>query len=276
MDDSNHTSGGLPLYHQVYLHLKEKIGTEWPVGTRLSPEPVLARNLGVSRATMRHALALAQRDGLLVRKKAKGTFVDGGGVVTSQKVTGSFMHLLQFDKRISVEVLPASKRGDLLPEVLTRVRELGLLDAARMRRRVLLSGAPLSYMENFVDKAVLRRIDVKRLARTPLIATVEKVLKIKIARAQEEIEAAIATPYLAELLRVGAGTPLLRVQRLYYGVDDSVVDYGIVWYRADRYRFTVELTRDAWEDNRKEAAGERKQPQRGKQRDRKSISKTRR
>jgi GntR family transcriptional regulator len=236
-------AGGLPLYRQVYLLLKERIGTDWPVGTQLSPEPILARDLGVSRPTLRHALQLAQREGLLVRKMGRGTFVEGGGAVTSQKVTGSFTHLLKFDKRITVEVLPRTARGDLLPEILARTRELGLSDAERVRRRVLLEGSPLAYMENFVGADVLRRLDFTRLKRTPLVAMVETILKTKIVKAQEEIEAAIATPYLGEVLGIASGTPVLRVQRLYFKKDGQVIDYGICWYRADRYRFTVELSR---------------------------------
>lgn len=239
------SAGGLPLYRQVYLLLKERIGSEWPVGTRLSPEPILARNLGVSRPTLRHALRLAQSEGLLVRKMGRGTFIEGGGAVTSQKVTGSFTHLLRFDKRVTVEVLPPSLRGDLLPEIAIRTQALGLADAERVRRRVLLEGSPLAYMENFVGAKVLRRLDFKRLQRTPLVALVETILKTKIAKAQEEIEAAIATPYLAEILEIAPGTPVLRVQRLYFQKDGKVVDYGICWYRADRYRFTVELSRSA-------------------------------
>lgn len=236
-------AGGLPLYRQVYLLLKERLGTEWPVGTQLSPEPILARNLGVSRPTLRHALQLAQREGLLLRKMGRGTFVQGGGAVTSEKVTGSFTHLLRFDKRVTVEVLPPSSRGDLLPEVSARARELGFADGERVRRKVLLEGSPLAYMENFVEPEVLRRLDTKRLKRTPLVALVESILKTKITKAHEEIEAAIATPYLAAILEIGPGTPILRVQRLYFRKDGKVIDYGICWYRADRYRFTVELSR---------------------------------
>ena len=233
----------MPLYRQVYLYFKEKIGSEWPAGTRLSPEPELAQKLGVSRPTVRHALAMAQREGLIVRRKARGTFVAGDRAMTSQKVTGSFMHLLRFDKRITVEVLPRSGQAGLLPEVLSRVRELGLPDAGRLRRKALIEGAPLAYMENFVDAKVLRRLDFRRLKRTPLVAMVEPILKTKIIRAHEEIEAAVATPYLARVLEVGPGTPLLRVQRVYRNAKGAVIHYGIVWYRADKYRFTVELSR---------------------------------
>ena len=45
------------------------------------------------------------------------------------------------------------------------------------------------------------------------------------------------------LLREGWAVNHKRVQRVYRNAKGTVIDYGIVWYRADRYRFTVELSR---------------------------------
>ena len=42
---------------------------------------------------------------LLVRKMGRGTIIEGGDAVTSQKVIGFFTHLLRYDKRATVEVL---------------------------------------------------------------------------------------------------------------------------------------------------------------------------
>jgi GntR family transcriptional regulator len=126
---------------------------------------------------------------------------------------------------------------------MARAKDLGLTRPGRLRRKAFLVGEPLAYMENLLDPAVIRRLDFRQLKRTPVIARVEAILRTKVARAHEEIEAAIATPYLAQLLDVAPGMPLLRVQRVYRDAKGTVIDYGIVWYRADRYRFTVELSR---------------------------------
>ncbi|KMY48737.1 GntR family transcriptional regulator [Peribacillus loiseleuriae] len=65
-----------PLYINVYDELLLQITKgEYPVGSRLPSEPDLASSLGISRATLRQALALLQDDGLVRNIRGKGNFV---------------------------------------------------------------------------------------------------------------------------------------------------------------------------------------------------------
>lgn len=68
--------GKKPLYTVVYDKLFQKImnGT-FPVDTKLPAEPELAKMLGVSRMTLRQALALLQDDGLIKSIHGKGNFI---------------------------------------------------------------------------------------------------------------------------------------------------------------------------------------------------------
>ncbi len=64
------------LYRQIYHALKADIASgHYPPGAQLPTETELMHRFGVSRVTVRHALALLQREGLVVRIPAKGTFV---------------------------------------------------------------------------------------------------------------------------------------------------------------------------------------------------------
>lgn len=65
-----------PLYITVYDKLYELImeGT-FPPDSRLPTEPELAKRLGVSRMTLRQALALLQDDGLVRNVHGKGNFI---------------------------------------------------------------------------------------------------------------------------------------------------------------------------------------------------------
>ena len=65
-----------PLYINVYdeLLLQIKQGV-FPVDSRLPSEPDLASRLGISRATLRQALALLQDDGIVRNIRGKGNFV---------------------------------------------------------------------------------------------------------------------------------------------------------------------------------------------------------
>ncbi|WP_019244456.1 MULTISPECIES: GntR family transcriptional regulator [Bacillus] len=65
-----------PLYIKVYDELLLQISKNtYPVGSRLPSEPDLAKSLGVSRVTLRQALALLQDDGLVRNERGKGNFV---------------------------------------------------------------------------------------------------------------------------------------------------------------------------------------------------------
>src|SRR5439155_1326580 len=68
-----------PLPLQVYARLRARIiaGEDLP-GARLPSEADLAKSFGVSRVTVREALRLLQREGLLVARHGSGHFVLSG------------------------------------------------------------------------------------------------------------------------------------------------------------------------------------------------------
>ncbi len=64
------------LYRQIYHTLKAEIQNgHYPPGSQLPTEAALIQRFGVSRVTVRNALALLQQEGFVVRIPAKGTFV---------------------------------------------------------------------------------------------------------------------------------------------------------------------------------------------------------
>ncbi|MEH7010631.1 GntR family transcriptional regulator [Neobacillus niacini] len=76
MNTNKHAQLKRPLYINVYdeLLLQIKKGV-FPVDSRLPSEPDLASRLGISRATLRQALALLQDDGIVRNIRGKGNFV---------------------------------------------------------------------------------------------------------------------------------------------------------------------------------------------------------
>src|SRR5919108_1170066 len=50
-------------------------GGEWPVGSKIPPEPELVAALGVGRNTVREAVRALERAGLLEPRRGDGTYV---------------------------------------------------------------------------------------------------------------------------------------------------------------------------------------------------------
>jgi GntR family transcriptional regulator len=68
----------IPYYIQLIEVLKSMIASgQWKPGDQIPSEPDLCDTYGVSRTVVRQALREIELDGLIVRRKGKGTFVAG-------------------------------------------------------------------------------------------------------------------------------------------------------------------------------------------------------
>lgn len=80
-----------PLYRQLMIHLRSDIASGvYPVHSRIPSEQELCESYGVSRVTVRKALAELTRDGLLERHQGKGTFVCIPRIQRDLRVINSF------------------------------------------------------------------------------------------------------------------------------------------------------------------------------------------
>lgn len=80
---------------------------ELPTGARLPPEQALAAQFGVSRATVREAIARLRADGLLSTKPGRGAVVEAATPqalrLAGGTLPGSFEHLFELRRLIEVE-----------------------------------------------------------------------------------------------------------------------------------------------------------------------------
>lgn len=76
MNEYNHLEKSAPKYVGVYTKILRMIQDGlYPEGSKIPPEPALAKKLGVSRMTLRQALELLQEDGVIETKHGLGNFV---------------------------------------------------------------------------------------------------------------------------------------------------------------------------------------------------------
>src|SRR5690606_15762165 len=135
----------LPLYHRLYVILRERIvNGDYHAGDLLPSEADLMSDFGVSRITVKRALDDLASEGLLERSRGRGTMVTQTGVSLrvgnpiSASIEGLFTSLSVIGEGTSVEVdsfeyQPASPYvaaqlripPGTVVQVVSRVRHLG-------------------------------------------------------------------------------------------------------------------------------------------------------
>jgi GntR family transcriptional regulator len=235
------TGAGVPLHRQLFLVLHDEIarGALAP-GAALPTEQALCDEFGVSRITVRRALADLAEQGYIERRQGVGSFVRQHGPSDEVPVGGTYMDgLRQAQFQTSVDVvehdlrIPPSPIGDALG-VTTEM--LHILRVRRERR----TREPLMVTEAWLPTDLADPLSASALRRTPLYELLAAA-GVVIDRMQHEITAEIAGPRNARLLNTAIGSALLRVNRLVF-VAGSPHHYVSILLSPNRSRVLMSQT----------------------------------
>ena len=210
---------GVPLHRQLFLVLHDEIarGAIAP-GESLPTEQSLCDQFGVSRITVRRALADLAEQGYIERRQGVGSFVRQRDRSDGAPLSGSYMdNLRQTQFQTSVDVVehdirtPPSAVGDALGCA------SGMLHILRVRRERR-TDEPLMITEAWLPVDLSDALSASALRSTPLYELLTGA-GVVVERMQHEISAEIAGPRNAGLLDVPIGSALLRVNRLAFVAD---------------------------------------------------------
>jgi GntR family transcriptional regulator len=242
-------SSRIPLYYQLENLLREKIlSGAFAAGDRLPTESELIQQYGVSRITVRQALTALAEEGLIERQQGRGTFVAERrtrrrpfeGTI---HLTGSLDELIEMALDTPIKVLETT-RVEADPH---EAELLGLAPGEpvyRIKRLRLYEGKPFSLIVNYLPAEIGVRFTNEELSSGSLLKRLESKFGFRLQSARQQITADLADPYVAGLLDVRVGAPLLSIERTVYTDDGRPIEYVHVLYRSDRYNYTVLLTRD--------------------------------
>jgi GntR family transcriptional regulator len=236
----------VPLYHQIEQLIRHRVAkNQYPPGSQIPSEHELCRELKVSRITVREALRELVREGLLAKVQGKGTFVspDAATPLPPIKYTGAlediYERVLRLDV-VDVEISRVPVPGLLRQLLDVPANETELTCIKRLRH---INDAPFSFTVNFLRVGIGDRIRKEDLFSAPLMAILEEDMKIPIVRAIETVEAAPADPEVSSRLRIPVLYPVMHVTRTMYTDGDKPFELVETFYRADKYKYSVSLTR---------------------------------
>ena len=232
---------GTTVHAQIEDWLAGQIATgALAPGDRLPTEHDLAKWFGVSRMTLRHALAELARRGLVTRTVGR----HGGTVVAAPKLEQDLTPLAGFSEQLrrhgmvaGARVLSAATR----PAGPVAAAALGLSEGDpvhEVRRIRLADGTPIA-MEHSLFPAALFEGMLDRRLDGSLYELLETQYGQRPYRARESLEPVIAGVREAEALEVPEGAPLMQVQRIAYAESGTPLEFARDLFRGDRTRLVM-------------------------------------
>jgi GntR family transcriptional regulator len=234
---------GLAAYLQIEEELASRIerGALEP-GSRLPSERELAQGMGVSRMTLRQALARLEHRGLVERAHGSGTFVSQPKLRHQANVLRGF-----FRETLGQGVVPTTRTIERQPIYATRAlaTRLGLRIGEEVYKVVRLRsarGTPVVVENSYFPAALFPGLIDEDLDHQSIYRLMEDRYGARPVRGQQSMESVAAETEEARLLDVPRGAPLMMLERTTWDVLGRPVEHARDLYRGDRSRFVTELT----------------------------------
>jgi GntR family transcriptional regulator len=231
-------------YRRVQEALADQIRREGrSPGSPLPPERALAEHFGVSRVTLRRALAELERTGTISRARGRGWVVAANRIGEPPNVLMSFSEMAASrGLRPSSRVIASRVRSATIDEAET----LGLAPGAdlfELERVRMMDAVPILIDLTRIPIAIAPGLELLDFSSSSLYAELETRFGFRPARAKISVEAVAANERQAELLGVELGQPLLFCRQLTEDELGRLVELCDMAYRGDRYRLRATLVR---------------------------------
>lgn len=230
-----------PLYHQIFTILRDRIvGGELAHGDQLPTEFELADSFEVSRITAKRALDELAAEGLVERRRGRGTHVihRHQPKPVAAPLTGLLENLEILGEHTEVELIQFRRAPP--PEPLRELFDLdageAIAHAVRVRRR---DGLPFGHYVSWT-RTTHKAFNADNLAKTSRIKLFRRC-GIKLAQVEQTLSAALADANLADRLQVEPGAALLTLERRSFDEEGRLVDLLLIHYRPDQFRYQMRL-----------------------------------
>ncbi len=228
------------ISQKLHEDLDEIISSASP-GQRLPSEPALARQLGVSRATLREAMRTFESQGLLRRKQGSGTFVTHPSSVfdSGLEVLESIETLAH---RTGLSVMMGNHRVEQRPANDEECRALGLQGACQVihvSRVIEAENRPVAYLIDVLPVDILSKEELSQGFTGSVLDLILNRGIPPLLASRTEITAVTATIELARALGIQRSDVLLCFIAYLYDSDGRAVDYSHSYFLPGYFHFHV-------------------------------------
>lgn len=245
MSDTIDFESHFPYYIQLMEILKEKVKQKiWLPGDQIPGEQDLCEFYKISRTVVRQSLKELELEGLITRRKGKGTFIALPKINESliAKLTGFYQDMIErglkpVTKVLHQKTIPCPEK---IAQFLNITPGTQVIDIHRLR---YINDQPIQLVTTYIPFALCPSLATIDLSNRSLYEFLEKECNVFIARGKRYIEAVVANEEEANLLDIEKSAPLLMLDSISFTEDGQPVEYYHALHRGDRSRFEVELLR---------------------------------
>lgn len=238
----------IPVYYQVANDIKNRIThEEWGTNGQIASESELILQYGVSRVTLRQALAELEKDGIIKRYRGKGAFVNEN--------PNQFIHELKYslvtenyksdDKQTMqakiLEMVRIPKPSKVVSEALHLKSEENTI---YFKRLFYLDDKPIAVGKSWLPADLVPGLEAQGLLNNSLTQTVGERYHLNIIRVDDVIETVRPTLSECELLDTAYDTPLILIKGISYLDDGRPLEYSNTFWLGDRVRFRISFAKN--------------------------------
>ncbi|MEO6928931.1 MAG: GntR family transcriptional regulator [Casimicrobiaceae bacterium] len=239
-DETLFDDGPLPRYAQLSSLLRRRIERGvWDAGAQLPTLEALTAEFGVARVTVRQAIGLLAREGLVVSQRGRGTFVIGAPRRRDRLPLATTLSALADLYRDDEPNLTLIEETAATPRLLPSDG----LPAPRYRylRRVhSRDGDPYCVISIYLDERVFRKAPT-RFRRHTVIPVLLELRGVVISRAWQTLAIGAAEIDVARMIGVPVNSPVAEVRRVCLDDNGIVIYLGEVTYRGDYIHLEMDL-----------------------------------
>ena len=231
-----------PAYVRVYNTLRGRIlDGDYALGELLPPEPELEKQFLVSRTTVRKAVELLSREGLVEAKQGRGTRVLDYHTTQNINVVSSLSETLErkgckvYCNNMYIDTVPASSR--VAGELHIQPGDPVIL----IQRLQIADDLPIAIFKNYLIPDLVPGIQSYSGKFSRLYDFLEEQYGLLIDAARDRISARSATFEEASMLDVPVGTALIYLVRVCYS-GGRIVGSDHCRILGSRYEFEVQMT----------------------------------
>ncbi|HEX8993375.1 MAG TPA: GntR family transcriptional regulator [Anaerolineales bacterium] len=247
MDFTIDKKSPVPYYAQVKEAVKVRIASgELNTGDILTTELALSEQLGISRLVVHRAYRELVTEGILIRKRAKGTFVAPPSH-RSYTVIGPLFSVTENMARNGLNPSNRILQQEVIAADAEVQNELKLPAKARVIHLFnlrLVDQLPFSVEDMYFPADRFPKLAELDLNNRSVYSALERLYDAHPQEALDVVSAGSATREEARLLGINKGTPVMRLRRTSLDRHGLAVEYSRVVLHAERYQFVARVKRE--------------------------------